>query len=61
MISNGYLFDDTIIEKSVNDWNLNSVQVTLDGTEEVYNKIKSYICHDLISPFMRVIENIEKI
>lgn len=61
MISNGYLFDDTIIEKSVNDWNLNSVQVTLDGTEEVYNKIKSYICHDLISPFMRVIENIEKL
>ena len=29
--------------------------------EEVYNKIKSYICHDLISPFMRVIENIEKL
>ena len=43
MISNGYLFDDKIVEKAVNSWKLKSIQITLDGTEEVYNRCKDYI------------------
>lgn len=58
MISNGYLFDKDIVKLAKNRWNLNKVQITLDGTENVYNKIKAYIYKDDNSPFLRVIENI---
>ena len=61
MISNGYLFNEKIIEEAINEWNLSFVQITLDGTEEVYNKAKNYIYknQDEISPFKKVIENID--
>ena len=42
MISNGYLFDKDLIDKARNNWNLYKVQITLDGTERVYNRIKNY-------------------
>lgn len=58
MISNGYLFGDKVIEKAVNLWNLKSVQITLDGTEEVYNKAKNYI-YKKGSPYQRVLNNIQ--
>ena len=35
MISNGYLFSKEVCEKAVNDWFLQHVQITLDGTEEI--------------------------
>ena len=57
MTSNGYLFTDSIIERAVNDWKLGSVQITLDGTEQIYNKTKSYISA-VGSPYQRVIRNI---
>ncbi len=57
MTSNGYLFDEIMAEKSKHNWNLNDIQITLDGTEEVYNRIKSYVgVKD--SPFKRVLKNI---
>ena len=43
MISNGYLFDDDVIAEAQSLWRLKRVQITLDGTEEVYNRIKAYI------------------
>lgn len=43
MISNGYLFDDEMVQRAVNDWNLQQVQITLDGTEEVYNRCKAFV------------------
>lgn len=58
MISNAYLFEDDMIERAKNLWNLETVQVTLDGTEEVYNKTKSYV-NSSGSPFQRVLRNIE--
>lgn len=61
MISNGYLFNDKMIEKAVNDWNLKGVQITLDGTEEVYNKTKNYIYKEDESPFKTVIANMHKL
>lgn len=60
MITNGYLFDDQIVERAHNLWHLTRVQITLDGTEEKYNKIKAFI-HDDPNPFKRVIDNIEKL
>lgn len=60
MISNGYLFDDIIIKKAKDSWNLKHVQITLDGTGEKYNKIKAFIYSD-VNAFERVIYNIEQL
>ena len=60
MISNGLLFDDETVAEAVRDWKLSKVQVTLDGTEEIYNKVKNYI-DPPGNPFMRVIGNIRRL
>lgn len=60
MITNGLLFDDETIKKAVYDWKIGVVQITLDGTEEIYNSRKNYInCTE--SPFKRAINNIKKL
>lgn len=58
MISNALLFDRQVIEKAKKLWRLRRVQITLDGTEENYNRIKAYISRDAKNPFARVIDNI---
>ena len=57
MISNGYLFDPALVRRARDDWNLKQVQITLDGTEEVYNRRKAYV-NPQGSPFQRVLRNI---
>jgi radical SAM protein with 4Fe4S-binding SPASM domain len=60
MISNGFLVDDDIVNKMVNNWNLRWIQITIDGTEEVYNKTKNYLdVSSGISPYNKVIDNIK--
>ena len=61
MVTNGYLFDDEMVSRAVSLWNLKRVQITLDGTEQVYNRIKNYIYKDDPSPFIRVLDNIERL
>lgn len=61
MISNGYLFDEKMIEIAVKDWNLRHVQITLDGTEDYYNKTKRYIYKDDPNPFKTIINNIHNL
>lgn len=56
--TNGYLFDFQMIERAQKLWRLSRVQITLDGTEEKYNRIKNYIHKEDISPFQRVMDNI---
>lgn len=60
MISNGYLFDDTAVQKAVNNWNLEQVQISLDGTEAVYNKAKAYIYKEG-NPYQIVLDNIGRL
>lgn len=60
MVSNGYLFDEEIVRAAVDDWNLKNVQITLDGTEAVYNKAKAYIYRDG-SPYQIVLNNIGRL
>ena len=43
MISNGFLFDDAMIKTASEVWKLKEVQITLDGTENVYNLRKAFI------------------
>ena len=42
IISNTFNFTEDIIEKAVNLWKINHLQVTLDGPSEYYNKIKNF-------------------
>lgn len=56
--SNAYLFDAEMIRKATQEWNLKNIQVTLDGTEQVYNTVKAYIDPEPGSPFQRVLQNI---
>lgn len=61
MISNGYLFDSDMVERAKNTWKLKSVQITVDGTEEVYNRVKAFIYKDSVSPFRKVLDNAESL
>ena len=56
-VSNGYLFDAETVETAVKDWNLKSVQITLDGTEETYNKVKAFV-YKGVNPYRTVMKNI---
>jgi len=60
MVSNAYLFDEETVKKAVNAWNLKTVQITLDGTEEVYNRVKAYIYREG-NPYRIVLDNMERI
>jgi len=59
-VSNGYLFDENTVEKATSLWNLKSVQITLDGTEPVYNKIKAFVYKNT-NPYHIVLGNIERL
>lgn len=60
MVSNGYLFDDETVQKAAKSWLLQQVQISLDGTEQVYNKAKAYIYKDG-SPYQIVLDNIQRL
>ena len=56
MVSNGFLFDRELIREAVKNWKLSLVQITLDGTEEIYNRTKAYVNIDE-SAYRRVLRN----
>ena len=58
MISNGLLFDSKLVERAKNLWNLKNVQITLDGTRQIYKRVKAYVT-DIKDPFERVLQNIK--
>lgn len=60
MVTNGYLFNDVAVDKAVKSWNLKGVQITLDGTEKVYNRVKAYVNAEG-NPFEIVIKNIQRL
>lgn len=57
MTTNGILFNENLIAKAAGQWNVREVMITLDGTEKVYNKIKSSL-NVKINMYHRVINNI---
>lgn len=59
--SNAYLFDEENADKAVNKWNIKRAQVTLDGTEKVYNKVKAFVNSKGENPFIKVTDNIERL
>lgn len=61
IISNGSLITPEIISKFKSDWNITNIQITIDGTPEVYNKVKNYKDPKLRkrNPFNVLIDNIK--
>ncbi|MBQ6106109.1 MAG: radical SAM protein [Lachnospiraceae bacterium] len=57
MTTNGYLLSPQILPKAKALWNLKNVQITLDGTREIYNRTKNYIYSDG-DAFQTVLNNI---
>lgn len=57
MVTNGLLLDQHSIDKIQQLWHLSTVQITLDGTKEEYERIKSY--KGLPDAYERVLNNIE--
>lgn len=58
MITNASLIDVVGIEQ-MKRWHIAKIQVTLDGTKDVYNKRKGYI--DILDGFSKVIGNIRSL
>lgn len=60
MISNGLLFTPELCSIAKTKWKLQGIQITLDGTEKIYNKTKNYInISKSDNPFNTVIDNIK--
>ena len=57
MTSNGYLFDADKVQRAKDLWQLRRVQITLDGTEQTYNRVKAYV-HQGVNAFEHVLQNI---
>ena len=57
MITNGYLFDADLVERAKELWQLQCVQITLDGMAQTYNLVKDYVYRG-VNAFERVLENI---
>ena len=58
MTSNGYFLDRETAQTARRDWHLDNVQITLDGTEKIYNRTKAYR-HCEGSAFERVLNNVD--
>lgn len=58
MTTNAYLFDADTVKKAAEFWNVQRVQITLDGTEAVYNRVKAFVS-PADNPYQRVLHNIE--
>ena len=57
MTSNGYLFDADKVQRAKDLWQLQEVRITLDGTEQTYNRVKAY-AYQGVNAFERVLQNI---
>lgn len=58
MVSNAYLFDSNLVKHAKTYWNLINIQITLDGTEDVYNRTKAYVSIK-DNAYQRVLRNIK--
>ena len=58
IITNGYAFTPELCRRAVEQWNVNQVQVAMDGMEEEHNRRKRFLAVGDESPFRRVVENI---
>ena len=55
--TNGFYMNKSVAHKAKIEWNTELVQITLDGTEKMYNRTKAYIDKE-DNPYRKVMENI---
>ena len=60
MVSNGYLMDAETVKEAHDQWNLHDIQITIDGTEQTYNRVKAYI-YKGVNAYQRVMQNIRQL
>ena len=60
MITNGILLDEIFLQKASIEWNLKWIQITIDGTENLYNQTKNYV-NISGNPYCIVLENIKSL
>lgn len=60
LATNGSLLDADTVKKAVELWNVEKVQVTIDGTKDIYNRIKAY-ADGREDAFSEVLCNIERL
>lgn len=54
--TNGSLIDEALADRMAGPWNTASVQITIDGTEETYARIKNYVnCPDAYRRVLRAV------
>lgn len=58
IVTNGYLFDEQMVSEAKDVWKLKFAQICVDGIEERYNDIKSYV-GVVDNPYQRVMRNIK--
>lgn len=58
IVSNAYLFCGDMVSRAKDLWKLQRAQITLDGTEKIYNKSKAYVYPEG-NPYQIVLSNIE--
>ena len=59
IVSNALLLDALMARKAVDVWHVKSVQITIDGSRDIYNKTKAYINPCTNNPYETVLQNIE--
>lgn len=58
LTSNGFFLTPDVAREAKRDWHITSVQITLDGTKAVYERVKAYVgAQD--GAYERVLDNIE--
>ena len=57
MVSNGFLFSPELVCRAKQVWFLKTIQITLDGTEKIYNETKAYV-NVKENAYKKVINNI---
>ncbi len=57
IVSNCYLMDADMVQRARNLWQLQFVEITLDGTTKTYNRVKDYVYRG-VNAFERVLNNI---
>ena len=55
--TNGYLFDDDMIDRAKKLWKVRQVTISLDGTESSYNRVKAFQ-KVKNSPYQKMMENV---
>lgn len=60
ILSNGTIYNETILQKMFNSWRVYEFHVTLDGTKELHNKKKNFIDKNL-DGYTRVMALVKKL